>query len=614
MRSNTDSEMKSGIKHKHFLFGLVGVIILAIAIVSIPFFYKNTESNVKTELMDYTKSFLKNHPHESIADSTQHSIIETMDKNMANDSIFYFNLRVFCRNMFEKGEQSAAMEYLNNAVSLMQNNRCDDNALGFKAYCHLLLGAATDEVGLSSMSHEYYFKGMKILDKIGNNKLKGDFYNNLGVSLFHAGQREKARAYFDTAMNFAVKTDNSRLMSIIHTNIAEIYSSEGKYEKSIDHLLKSIHTSYTNLPDEDDTKKEEYYSLQSELGSLYLKSNNLPMAYACLSNAYNKMDKGKNKAYIYTTAYLMASYFNAVSEPDSVKKFMEIAWRTADAENNPYHRMLLYEKEMDMESENSNYDSALSLAKKVLLLKDSLHNQENLYSIEHSLSKYHDERVAMEKKSSIYDLHPVGAFTTLVVLLTCALIFIIWLMFRGRRIRDNQNAETKRILQEAAEYKKELSDLRADTEKMKEELRQCNQQLSSFALERLKMNPGIEDVSTDIKRAITKLPPREKEMRGSLSGILSKLSVLQSDTKWDDFQYYFENVHPDFYERLDRAHPNLTAKERRLCALLSLGMSTKDIASVVNLEIRSVESSRNRLRKKLELDNDCNLFDYIKSI
>ena len=604
--------MKSGTEHKHYIYGLL--IAVAIAMAATALFRKNPDSDVKTELMEYAREFLETHDHESIADSTQQMTISLMEKNQENDSIFYGNLRIFSRNMFEKGEQSAAMEFLNNAVSLMRVRQCDDNAMEFMAYCHLLLGAATDEVGLTSMSHEYYFKGMKILDRIRNHKLRGDFYNNIGVSLFHAGQHEKARAYFDTAMNCAVETNNQRLQSIVHTNIAEIYSSEGEYEKSIDHLLKSIHYAYAKIPEVDDTKKEEYYSLQSELGSLYLKSNNLPMAYACLSNAYNQMDKGKNKAYIYTTAYLMASYFNAVSEPDSVRKFMDIAWRTADAENNPYHRMLLYEKEMEMESDNGNYDSALTLAKKVLMLKDSLHNQENLYSIEHSQNTYNDERVALEKKTSIFNLQPAWLFAMLILILTTSLATLGWLLIRKRKDYIASKNEIHRVSREVEDCKNEMSGLRTANEKMREELRQCNQQLSSFTLERLKINPGIEDVSTDIRRAMTKLPPREKDIRESLTSILSKLSVLQSDTKWDDFQYYFENVHPDFYERLDKAHPNLTAKERRLCALLSLGMSTKDIASIVNLEIRSVESSRNRLRKKLELDNDCNLFDYIKSI
>lgn len=602
--------------HIVIFFTIIIVIILAFF-----FLMKESKGNVKEHLLDYSQEFFDSSQSMCGGDSIQLLLVTSMKENVDNDSLFYGNLRYLSRNMFEKGDQSKAIGFLTNVISIFRNSECDSSAKEYLAYCHLLLGAANDEVGLTSISHEYYFNGLKILDAIKKDKLRGDFYNNLGVSLYRTGQSSKARAYFDSAMNCAVATDNPRLISIVHTNLAELYSEQGQYDKSIDHLLKSIHITYSDSPARPDEKSEDYYSLQSALGSLYLKNNNLPMAYACLSNAYNHMDKAKNKSYIYTTAYLMASYFNTISLNDSVKKYMDIAWRTADAENNPYHRMLLYEKEMNMAADNGNFKGAFSLARQILTLKDSLHNQENLHNIEESQNIYNLEKEAMSRRSGISEWNPSTVFVIMSLLLIVVCGIVIFLVVRIHKIRKLRDDALEVIVKEAELNKKEAEnskkvaeDEKLNSEATKEELRHLNQRLSSFALERLMINPRIEEISTELKRTISKLSSRDKDEREFLTAILTKLTLLQSDAKWDDFQHYFENVHPDFYSRLDEMHPNLTAKDRRLCALISLGMSTKDIASVVCLEVRSVESSRNRLRKKLGLDNDCNLFEYIKSL
>ena len=75
-----------------------------------------------------------------------------------------------------------------------------------------------------------------------------------------------------------------------------------------------------------------------------------------------------------------------------------------------------------------------------------------------------------------------------------------------------------------------------------------------------------------------------------------------------------EQVYTDFAERLSVKFPNLTAQERRLMILLRIGFSSKEIAPILNISYKSVEISRFRLRKKLGLNRDENLVDFIKNI
>lgn len=143
------------------------------------------------------------------------------------------------------------------------------------------------------------------------------------------------------------------------------------------------------------------------------------------------------------------------------------------------------------------------------------------------------------------------------------------------------------------------------------ELDDNRRSLAAITLEKIKTNQTIEEAVTEIRQVILSISMRDKDNRDKLKSIAFRLSNLDSEVNWDEFQMYFAKVHPDFYHRLDETHSDLTPKERRLCALISLGLSTKEIAALTFREVRSVETSRNRLRKKLEISSDVNLEDYL---
>lgn len=143
------------------------------------------------------------------------------------------------------------------------------------------------------------------------------------------------------------------------------------------------------------------------------------------------------------------------------------------------------------------------------------------------------------------------------------------------------------------------------------ELDDNRRSLAAITLEKIKTNQTIEEAVTEIRQVILSISMRDKDNRDKLKSIAFRLSNLDSEVNWDEFQMYFAKVHPDFYHRRDETHSDLTPKERRLCALISLGLSTKEIAALTFREVRSVETSRNRLRKKLEISSDVNLEDYL---
>lgn len=93
------------------------------------------------------------------------------------------------------------------------------------------------------------------------------------------------------------------------------------------------------------------------------------------------------------------------------------------------------------------------------------------------------------------------------------------------------------------------------------------------------------------------------------------LKVLVEDNKiddtWEHFAHHFDKVHTDFLVVLKNRYPNLTASELKLCAYLRMNLSSKEIAQLLNISVRGVEIGRYRLRKKLGLPKETNLFEFL---
>lgn len=83
---------------------------------------------------------------------------------------------------------------------------------------------------------------------------------------------------------------------------------------------------------------------------------------------------------------------------------------------------------------------------------------------------------------------------------------------------------------------------------------------------------------------------------------------------WNTFEIYFNSIFDGFLDRLKDRYPKLTANDMKICAFIRTGMSTKDIAAMLHINIASAESARYRLRKNMGLAPDESLKQVIMGI
>ena len=186
---------------------------------------------------------------------------------------------------------------------------------------------------------------------------------------------------------------------------------------------------------------------------------------------------------------------------------------------------------------------------------------------------------------------------------------------RLRKQRKKFAEEQKRLqyLHQLEIEKNEKEIIRLKNIKLETEVQHNNAQLASNTMNLLQKRELLNKIKDEIVKV--KEEPEVDQQTKKIRRIIKLINEqLEVNDDWERFSLYFDKVNNDFLRILQDKFPLLTPTDLKLCAYLRLNISTKAIADLLNLSIRGVESSRYRLRKKLDLSNDMTLFEFLGAI
>jgi DNA-binding CsgD family transcriptional regulator len=204
------------------------------------------------------------------------------------------------------------------------------------------------------------------------------------------------------------------------------------------------------------------------------------------------------------------------------------------------------------------------------------------------------------------------------------LVLFILLIFQGRRY-FNYRIEKSRLSERQKQREKYL-----DRElKLKEEALIAEQEMQRLRNETLNLEMVHKEKELAnstmliIKKnnILSKLQSDLKDVNSTMSNELAKNSInilirridkeIDNEKQWEVFNMHIEKVYEDLLKKLKEGYPDLTPRELSLCAYLRMNISSKEIATLMNISARGVEISRYRVRKKLRLDREANLTDFM---
>lgn len=200
---------------------------------------------------------------------------------------------------------------------------------------------------------------------------------------------------------------------------------------------------------------------------------------------------------------------------------------------------------------------------------------------------------------------------------SCLLIYAAYTLYRWQKQKFHQQRlryeEKQRRLHdmhqlELEKNEKEIVKLR--NEKLEAEIQHKNKEMASATMHLVKKGELITRLRDELQK-LMKNTEEEKSM-DALKKMLKTLGEEDKmDADWEHFTVHFDKAHNDFFVALKEKHNNLTPNELKLCAYLRMNLSTKEMAQLMNISVRGVEISRYRLRKKLQISTETNLFAYL---
>jgi len=414
----------------------------------------------------------------------------------------------------------------------------------------------------------YYYNTSRLICKAKG--YKGNHMrqtNNLGTVYLRKGLLDSAIFYFEQSYSLADKLNQHYAMSLIGVNLANCYSHLGKFENGRAALDRSV----------------EVLKSSGELNLLGQAFGNIGIWY--LQQVKSKRKDAKESPIRFEMQMAIEHFHKAIRIHDSTKQYYMLKqwyYNLRDA----YHIL-------------QNTDSAIYYYRELEAIRDTLFSIESKKQI----AQLEAVREVAQQEAEIASLHQEKAYqnllnksllTGMVLLLIVAVLLVLWL-----------RAQKKRSI-----LAKESALLRE--QQLRENLDLRNRQLTSHALQILQKNNVMEELKADIKQLRRQAEPEQGKDLGQLVNRLTQ--GLQLDQDWDKFKIYFEEVHPQFFKTLNSGSKELTNNELRHAAMVKLGMSLKESASILSIEPGSVKIARNRLKKKLGLKAEDDLNSFLRAI
>ena len=188
-----------------------------------------------------------------------------------------------------------------------------------------------------------------------------------------------------------------------------------------------------------------------------------------------------------------------------------------------------------------------------------------------------------------------------------AVLFFIFLhkaYKRYYRKKQEQLIELNRRELELIQLQNEKDLIKLKNDQLKKDFRNKSIELAASTMSIIKKNELLSRVKQQLLAS--------EDDNQSAKQIVSLIDQnLSQNDDWELFKEAFNNADRKFLKKLYKAHSNLSPNEIRLCSYLRLNLSSKEIAGLFNISPRSVEIKRYRLRKKLNLNHEENLVNYL---
>ncbi len=247
--------------------------------------------------------------------------------------------------------------------------------------------------------------------------------------------------------------------------------------------------------------------------------------------------------------------------------------------------------------EKGDFETALNYLNDFITYKDSVDNEQNVRKIEQLKANYEIEKreIEIDKQKAMIAKQLFQRNSSFIGAILLAVI--------GGLVINRQKLTIKTKKRE-----KELAELQLN--KAKEELSLREQELLTYVITVSQKNNLLHNIK-EFAKPDKDLDSCNEKLKKIHTEIINGRDLTQ---QWEEFRMRFEKIHQDFFKKLAKVGPGLTNNDRRICAYLKMGLSSKQISNLQNITVASIEVQRSRIRKKLNLSSEENLSSFIMNL
>ena len=506
-----------------------------------------------------------------------YSKAESLRHQNPDSSIYLFELSY--RNYIEQGDTSRAIQ------TLIQVATINGHKANYKA------------------SYDKLWEALFLADESQNEMAKISIYNHLGRYYSFYKRKEEALRNFALSQGISRKLIEMGQLSeadlvMNYYPLCATYRELNEPELAQTYLDSCFmfHSSSNNSP--------ELAYLKFELAFLTKEKKKYAEALEIYHEIQPWFEQNEPAYQVLVYTYMGDTYLGLENFPESEKRYKKALEISNQYNGHIDFTPLIHERLADLYSDQGNLLQAYNSLKMVKELDRKFfdsrsENNRPLMEIQDAFREKQEEvqellkekrLTELEHQNKVWFLQRIILLVSLLFLLIIGIIYIYY-------VRSKHRAE-KRIIKKEREL---------EIQKANELVELKNKELAASTLKLIEKDEVLASLKDKFAHQKEGLSPNDiKQLARSIN--------INSAQNWEEFENRFVAVNKNFYNRLFKKYPNLTQGDQKLCALIKLNFSSKDMAKLMGISVESVHTTRYRLRKKLKLARQVNLEEFIAKI
>lgn len=428
----------------------------------------------------------------------------------------------------------------------------------------------------------------------------------LNEGMVHSDLRDydKALKMYDDAINKFEALGLKNRIATTYTKIGSLYLDQNKPDYAKVHLDNAIAIH---------TENGYTYGIaeaHNRLGIMYLNQDELEQAFYHISKSINLGRDLNDKEGLTSNLLHFGILLSKDKQYNHAYDHIMLSLNSAKENGLKRYELLAYNALKEVRLAEGKAEEAIMFYDKYSALKDSLYNTDRSVQIaalqfQNELDNKSQEVILLKEKEKNNRIMQWALSIGLFGLIISSIIFYIAYRKQNKQ-REELNASKELISRTA------LENAELKQKELSQELEFKNKELTSYTLNFVQKNELFQVIDDKLSELENATPAKREKGIREISRLLKQ--HINIDKNWNDFKRVFEEVHSDFIIKLKEKHEDLSANDLKVCALTRLNLNIKETASMLGITPESVKTARYRLRKKLNLEHDQDLFSYFISL